>query len=447
VLPTASGRLTVTITASNITSDGVPGNARPLDQDYALVLSNAVYAALPRSCRALGGKPSGVYDIDPDGAGPGAPFQVYCDMVNDNGGWMLVSNLYHPSPAGVVTAQAFGVPTLSNSNVALDDAKWALIKQHLLASGASLRVNGALDSAPGALFTNKAIFTKAQLAQANCGSLLGLASLRLGVMFHNEDSGCSASGLDYTWFGNQPGFWVLSALKPSVCVGDCAAPYSYENSSLFWVREEGALPRSCKDLLDPTSPAWTPGAASGLTTIDPDGSGPSQPFQVYCDQVNNGGGWMLLSTLYHPTPAGLVTSQAFGVPTPASQNVVVPDANWAALKQAFGASATFSLRVNGALDGQQGNAFINYALFRRSTLLAASCGSLLDRTSLALAVMFHDEVSGCAATGLDYTWFGNQPGFWVLSTRKPDECAGDCARLSGSLQTTYENALWYWVRE
>jgi len=33
---------------------------------------------------------SGVYPIDPDGAGPGASFMVHCEMVADGGGWTLV---------------------------------------------------------------------------------------------------------------------------------------------------------------------------------------------------------------------------------------------------------------------------------------------------------------------------------------------------------------------
>ncbi|MFE8599136.1 S8 family serine peptidase [Archangium violaceum] len=50
-----SGPLTVTVTASNISSDGVPGNSSPLDQDFALV----VYNATPATCTA-GVTPTGL---------------------------------------------------------------------------------------------------------------------------------------------------------------------------------------------------------------------------------------------------------------------------------------------------------------------------------------------------------------------------------------------------
>lgn len=46
--PGISGKATVTVTAANIVSDGVPQNVTPLDQDFALVIYNAGLEAKPR---------------------------------------------------------------------------------------------------------------------------------------------------------------------------------------------------------------------------------------------------------------------------------------------------------------------------------------------------------------------------------------------------------------
>lgn len=56
----------------------------------------------------------GVYEIDPDGAGPGAATRVHCDMTTDGGGWTLVAR----SVDGATVSDGFG---WSSDRGAVDD--------------------------------------------------------------------------------------------------------------------------------------------------------------------------------------------------------------------------------------------------------------------------------------------------------------------------------------
>ncbi len=59
------------------------------------LICNASLCAAAPSCQAIKlghpAAPDGNYTIDPDGAGPGAPFSAYCDQTQNGGGWMLVT--------------------------------------------------------------------------------------------------------------------------------------------------------------------------------------------------------------------------------------------------------------------------------------------------------------------------------------------------------------------
>src|SRR5437899_811204 len=54
----------------------------------------------PKSCKvmkqAVPNAQTGTYLIDPDGSGPGAPFNVHCDMDQDGGGYTLLLHLKDP---------------------------------------------------------------------------------------------------------------------------------------------------------------------------------------------------------------------------------------------------------------------------------------------------------------------------------------------------------------
>lgn len=90
-----------------------------------------------RSCRAIkSGAPTaadGVYLVDPDGAGPLSPFEVWCDMTTDGGGWTPVSK-FSGAPDGnkYSDAAGFNLGALVDPNPAAnarlsDDAIYGLL--------------------------------------------------------------------------------------------------------------------------------------------------------------------------------------------------------------------------------------------------------------------------------------------------------------------------------
>jgi fibrinogen beta/gamma subunit family protein len=76
--------------------------------------------------------------------------------------------------------------------------------------------------------------------------------------------------------------------------------------------DAGPTPRSCKDAFDHGV------VADGVLTIDPDGDGAEEPFQVYCNMTAADGGWTLVWS-YNFTNYG-----NFG----SSGNAVTPRPDW-----------------------------------------------------------------------------------------------------------------------
>jgi len=99
---------------------------------------------VPTSCKDLLAKrptaPSGSYTIDPDGSGSNAPFDVYCDMTSDGGGWTLLMKLDGTKPTfGYSAAYWTNTTTLNPTSVDMTTTEAKFAAFNLLA-GTDLRL-------------------------------------------------------------------------------------------------------------------------------------------------------------------------------------------------------------------------------------------------------------------------------------------------------------------
>lgn len=104
--------------------NGAMTDASGVDADAPIDVPPPDMPAVPASCAAIHmATPllaSGTYMIDPDGAGPDAPFSVTCDMITDGGGWTVV---FFPQTTNLSAAAAY----TSSSPRLLADAQKVLI--------------------------------------------------------------------------------------------------------------------------------------------------------------------------------------------------------------------------------------------------------------------------------------------------------------------------------
>jgi len=148
-----------------------------------------------RSCKEVFDKSSsrtdGLYKIDADGPeGKLEPFDVYCDMTHEDGGWTLYAN--HSDGIAIIQEPERVRPT-----------KYGVMnRQRWQASLANMKVGMMFIDENGKIST----ISSKKLKSGNCLSVQFVESLTQlaingtaqGALWHEEKKGCDGTGLDYS---------------------------------------------------------------------------------------------------------------------------------------------------------------------------------------------------------------------------------------------------------
>ncbi|MBM4345456.1 MAG: VCBS repeat-containing protein [Deltaproteobacteria bacterium] len=314
------------------------------------------------SCKAaLQANPSaqdGVYAIDPDGAGPIAPANLFCDM--KNGGWTLVGNYYDSAGDDMPNTTDYVVSGWQQTGSGKWDAKAATVDRAWGGGTGSAAVSLAFVQALGAgagqknlkmCFVHKdgydtacrqssdGSMTLVSYATGNpkltaykddkltytFGRLAGLAGSVDGYVFsqyaHEQfciprntgaqyEYGTSAVGIceesntNLEWNGPWHGFGNGMTYRPSEVdhsemrsglAGVGGVMQPDPNPSTYGFRLYiGPAPDSVASCK--AALQANPAAQDGVYPIDPDGAGPIAAANLFCDMKN--GGWTLVGNYY-----------------------------------------------------------------------------------------------------------------------------------------------------